>query len=357
MLGMVHRTAQLMFGVVTLSLLLFVSGAWASPQPQHRRAPARPRAAAKDVKSRTSLKLPCGDVLSFQVLLDRQGFSSGEIDGMTGANFTHALSAFQQARHLPTSGQPDCETWRAVGGDSAGSNANATGGNSAGPTTVSYTITAEDVKGPFTKTIPKDLVAQAALPALGYRSALEKLGERFHASPALLQRMNRGSQFAAGGVIQVPAVQPFDADVKPKVDPSAMDITIQVSRDESSMRATHADGTLAFFAPVTTGSEHDPLPAGEWKVTSVGWHPAFHYNPDLFWDAKATQTKATIKPGPNNPVGVVWIDLSLEHYGLHGTPEPGNVGHTESHGCVRLTNWDAARLVSLVKPGTPVLFR
>jgi lipoprotein-anchoring transpeptidase ErfK/SrfK len=353
-MGMAPRTAQLMFGVVTLGLLLFVSGAWTSTQ-QHRRAPARPRAATKDVKSRTSPRLPCGGLLSFQVLLDRQGFSPGEIDGMTGANFTHALSAFQQARHLPMSGQPDCETWRAVGGDSAGSND--TGGNSAGPTTVSYTITAEDVKGPFTKTIPKDLVAQAALPALGYRSVLEKLGERFHTSPALLQRLNRGSRFAAGGVIQVPAVQPFDADAKPKVDPAAMDITIQVSRDESSLRATHADGTLAFFAPVTTGSEHDPLPTGDWKVTSVGWHPAFHYNPDLFWDAKATQTKATIKPGPNNPVGVVWIDLSLEHYGLHGTPEPGNIGHTESHGCVRLTNWDAARLVSLVKPGTPVLFR
>jgi lipoprotein-anchoring transpeptidase ErfK/SrfK len=91
-------------------------------------------------------------------------------------------------------------------------------------------------------------------------------------------------------------------------------------------------------------------------VTGVSWRPEFHYNPDLFWDAKAGDTKATIKAGPNNPVGVVWIALSLEHYGLHGTPEPGNIGHTESHGCVRLTNWDAARLASLVKPGTPVHF-
>jgi lipoprotein-anchoring transpeptidase ErfK/SrfK len=341
-----------MFGVGTLGLLLFISVAWTSPQPQHRRAPARPRAATKDVKSQAQRSLPCGDLLSFQILLDRQGFSVGEIDGMAGANFTHALSAFQQARHLAMSGEPDCDTWRAVGGDSAGSNA---GGPSA--TTVSYTITAEDVRGPFTKTIPKDLVAQASLPALGYRSVLEKLGERFHTAPALLQRMNHGSRLAAGDVIQVPAVQPFDPDVRPKFDPAGMDIIIQITRDDSSMRATHADGTLAFFAPVTTGSEHDPLPTGDWKVTSVGWHPVFHYNPDLFWDAKATQTKATIKPGPNSPVGVVWIDLSLEHYGLHGTPEPGNVGHTESHGCVRLTNWDAARLASLVKPGTPVLFR
>ena len=112
-----------------------------------------------------------------------------------------------------------------------------------------------------------------------------------------------------------------------------------------------------FFAPVTTGSEHDPLPPGDWKVTGVDWHPVFHYNPDLFWDAKSTDEKATIKAGPNNPVGVVWIALNLEHYGLHGTPEPGNIGHTESHGCVRLTNWDAARVAALVKPGTPVMFK
>jgi lipoprotein-anchoring transpeptidase ErfK/SrfK len=169
--------------------------------------------------------------------------------------------------------------------------------------------------------------------------------------------MNRGVALRAGQVINVPAVQPFDANSKPAFDPAAADITIQVSRDESSLRAMHADGTLAFFAPVTTGSEHDPLPTGDWKVTSVSWHPPFHYNPDLFWDAKPGHSKATIKPGPNNPVGVAWINLSLEHYGIHGTPEPGNIAHTESHGCVRLTNWDAARLVSLVKAGTPVLFR
>jgi lipoprotein-anchoring transpeptidase ErfK/SrfK len=108
---------------------------------------------------------------------------------------------------------------------------------------------------------------------------------------------------------------------------------------------------------VTTGSEHDPLPPGDWKVTGVNWHPAFHYNPDLFWDAKPGDTRATIKPGPNNPVGIVWIDVNIPHYGLHGTPEPANIGHTESHGCVRLTNWDAAKLVALVKPETPVLFR
>jgi lipoprotein-anchoring transpeptidase ErfK/SrfK len=140
-------------------------------------------------------------------------------------------------------------------------------------------------------------------------------------------------------------------------DSAAAGVTILVSRADSSLRATTADGALLFYAPVTTGSVHDPLPSGDYTVLGVSWQPTFHYNPDLFWDAKESDEKATIKPGPNNPVGVVWIALSLEHYGLHGTPEPGHVGHTESHGCVRLTNWDAARLSALVKPGTPVQFR
>jgi len=223
---------------------------------------------------------------------------------------------------------------------------------------VNYTVSEDDVKGPFVKTIPRLLPDQASLPALGYTSTLEKLAEKFHTSPAMLRQLNPGVGFAANNMIQVPAVRPFDVDApKPALDPAAADATVKVTRDESAVRVTRADGTLLFFAPVTTGSEHDPLPPGDWKVMSVNWHPTFHYNPDLFWDAKATDTRATIKPGPNNPVGIVWIDVNIEHYGMHGTPEPANVGHTESHGCVRLTNWDAARLAALVKPGTPVQFR
>jgi len=317
-------------------------------------APPRGRAAQSHAKpaSRAQAKpapppaLECGDYVSFQVLLDKQGFSPGQIDGKPGDNFSHALAALQGARKLDASGAADCATWHALGGDTAGA------------ATVSYTITEEDVKGPFVKTIPRSLPEQASLPALGYTSALEKLGEKFHASPALLQQLNPKVAFTANATIKVPAVQPFAFDVpKPAPDPAAADYTVQVTRDESALRVTRADGTLVFFAPVTTGSEHDPLPVGDWKVTGVDWHPPFHYNPNLFWDAKATDTRATIKPGPNNPVGIVWIDINIEHYGIHGTPEPGNIGHTESHGCVRMTNWDAAKLASLVKAGTPVLFR
>ena len=288
-------------------------------------------------------RLPCGDLVGFQVRLDRQGFSSGQIDGTPGANFSRTLAAYQAAHKLPA-GKPDCATWEALG---AGSSE---------PATTSYTITDADMKGPFEK-IPPKLVDQAKLTTLGYQSPMELIAERFHTSPALLAQLNRGVAMAAGREIKVPAVAPFNPDTKPAADAAAADVTIQVSKEESALRATRGDGTLVFYAPVSSGSVHDPLPPGDFKVVGVGWRPVFHYNPDLFWDAKPADEKAKIPAGPNNPVGVVWISLSLEHYGLHGTPEPGNIGHTESHGCVRLTNWDAARVAALVKPGTPVIFK
>jgi len=303
------------------------------------------RKPAPQAKATEPPQLPCGDYLGFQVLLDKQGFSVGQIDGKPGPNFSHALAAMQAARKSPGSGDADCDAWHALGGDGASP-------------VVSYTITDADAAGPFVKAIPPELPEQANLPALGYTSALEALAEKFHTSPAVLQQLNPSGRFDVNAEIKVPAVTPFDVNAaKPVPDPAMADVVVTVAKDDSSLRVTKADGTVVFFAPVTTGSEHDPLPLGDWKVTAVSWKPTFHYNPDLFWDAKASDEKATIKPGPNNPVGIAWIDVNIEHYGIHGTPEPGRVGHTESHGCVRLTNWDAARLAALVKPGTPVQFR
>jgi lipoprotein-anchoring transpeptidase ErfK/SrfK len=321
-----RATAQL-----TLILLIALSAhAALAAQPKKKR-PSKPAAPS------------CGDLVGFQVLLDRQGFSPGQIDGLAGTSFSHALSALQSARGLPVTGKPDCATWQAL--FSAGSD----------PTISTYTVTGEDMKGPFVR-IPPKIAQQASLTSLAYQSVEEELGERFHASPALLQRLNPGG-IREGREIRVPAVTPFKADAKPTADPAAVNATVLVSRDDSALRVQGADGKVIFYAPVTTGSEHDPLPTGDYKVLGESWLPNFHYNPDLFWDAKESDEKATIKPGPNNPVGVVWIALSLEHYGLHGTPQPGRVGHTESHGCVRLTNWDAARVAALVKPGTVVQFR
>jgi lipoprotein-anchoring transpeptidase ErfK/SrfK len=286
----------------------------------------------------------CTNILAVQVLLDRQGFSPGEIDGQLGANGKRAIAAFQQTKGLAVSGQPDCKTWEALGGSAVDAS------------TTTYEITPVDVKGPFASEIPVQLDRQALLPELPYRSVLEQLSERFHSAPALLERLNKGKSFSAGTSITVPAVVPFDPATKPAK--ATENFRIEVWKEDSSLRAYRAsDDALVFFAPVSSGSEHDPLPVGQWHVTAAPWLPDFHYNPDLFWDADPGHTKATIKPGPNNPVGVVWIDINAEHYGLHGTPEPSRIGHTESHGCVRLTNWDAARVAGMVKIGTPVIFK
>jgi len=300
-------------------------------------APAGKATAGLDAKTR--------DMLSTQVALDRAGFSPGAIDGSGGANTDRALTAYRQAKNgAPAPTEP----------------------------LSTYTITAEDVAGPFVEKIPADMMEKSKLSALGYSSMLELLAERFHASPKLLQRLNPQAKWTQGDVITVPNVEPFmapgsktakpaAATAKPAAGATAKPATagnvVVVSDKSKSLIVQTAGGEVIFHAPVTTGSENDPLPVGEWKVNGVSANPTFNYNPKLFWDGDPTHAKAKIPAGPNNPVGVVWIDLSKEHYGIHGTPEPTRIGYTESHGCIRLTNWDAMRVAALVGPGTKVILK
>jgi lipoprotein-anchoring transpeptidase ErfK/SrfK len=220
---------------------------------------------------------------------------------------------------------------------------------------VTYTISPDDVAGPFVERIPSDLMEQAKLPALSYLSPAEALGEKFHAAPGLLRTLNPKTSFAPGDAIRVPNVVDDGGAARPKGAKAASRVT--VSRATSALTITDAQGRVIFHAPVSVGSRRDPLPLGRWKVTTVARNPVFNYNPDLFWDARPEHAKAQIQPGPNNPAGVVWIGTSREHYGLHGTPAPGRVGHMQTHGCVTMTNWDALRVAALVRPGTPVVFQ
>ncbi len=302
---------------------------------------------------------PDPKVLTAQVLLDRLGFGPGVIDGHAGTSFAKALKGFQESRGLDVTGLLDGPTIEALKA------------HSETPATIDVTLTQADLAGPFVGPIPPDPKDQAKLPAMGYSDPMEELTERFHTTKATLIALNSPTTpLRAGVVIKVPNVRPaatnFPAALKPEW--RAMLVQLSVASDQpqaAKIVVDKSDGVLRVYDdqeklvaqfPATMGSEHDPLPIGEWKIQGTAYLPPFHYNPDLFWDAKATDTKETLQPGPNGPVGVVWMDLDKEHYGIHGTPTPETIGRTASHGCIRLTNWDAARLSLMVKAGTPAVF-
>lgn len=324
-----------------LSLLLLSSVVSAAPKQKPRLKAARPspQVIFKTADVNDASKAPPlqekdtgSAVLRAQILLDRAGLSVGEMDGNVGTNMIHAILGIRATHGLPAEPSIDDGVWKVLNGGPD-------------PALTTYTTSADDFKGPFVK-VPAGMMAKAKLKYLGYASPLEGIAEKFHIQPALLQKLNPGRSFQkAGEEIAAPNVR------NPILGLAARVI---VSKHDSIVQVFDQTGKLLAQYPCTTGSEHDPLPIGEWKVTAIDKNPKFHYNPKLFWDAKAKDGPATIAAGPRNPVGLVWIDLSKEHYGIHGTPAPGAIGHTESHGCIRLTNWDALELAGMVKPGTPV---
>lgn len=275
-----------------------------------------------------------------QVLLDRHHFSPSVIDGRMGENVLHALAAYQHANGLPSSdAKLDRKTWSKLTETAPDK------------VIVSYTITSDDVKGPFTSSIPNDFEQERKLDNLGYTGSREALAEKFHMDEDFLKELNPDADFTkAGSSILVSNVEPSGTDGGQDVH------RVEVDKSSNQIRAYGQDNQLLAAYPATVGSKERPAPSGTLEVKGVAENPTYTYDPSLDFAGVKAKQPFTIAPGPNNPVGLVWIDLSKDGYGIHGTPEPAEIGKTASHGCVRLTNWDAEALAKRIKPGVKVEF-
>jgi len=276
-------------------------------------------------------------IIKVQVLLDRARFSPGEIDGKLGENAQKALKGFAEAKGLKTNQPLTPEVWQALAATSTDA------------VVTDYKISNDDIKGPFLEKLPARMEAMKSLKSLGYTSPREAIAEKFHMSEALLEALNPKKKFDQAGETLLVADVPRN-DSKLSVD------RIEVDKSRQTVKAFAASGELVAFFPATVGSKEKPTPSGTLKVVSADANPNYRYNPDYKFKGVKSKEAFTIKPGPNNPVGSFWIGLSGEGYGIHGTSNPSAISKSESHGCVRLTNWDAALLGRSIKKGTPVAF-
>ncbi|WP_184497862.1 MULTISPECIES: L,D-transpeptidase family protein [Rhizobium] len=271
-------------------------------------------------------------MVRLQVLLDRAGSSPGVIDGLSGENVDKAVAGFEAMNNLPVDGRLDPEVASRL--------------ESNAPLVESYVVSAEDAVGLVDK-IPEDYGDKAKMQSLGYTSVAEKLSERFHMGIDLVHALNPASQFAPGDTVWV---------VNPGPPREGKVKTIEADRKTGQVLAYAADGSLLAVYPATIGSEDNPAPSGKHKVKGVARMPVYRYDPKRNFKQGKNDKVLTVPKGPNGPVGTVWIDLTEPTYGIHGTPEPKLIDKVGSHGCVRLTNWDAEELAAMVKPGVVVDF-
>jgi lipoprotein-anchoring transpeptidase ErfK/SrfK len=346
-----HGTSMNQIRFAAMVLLVTIAGAAEAQKLQ----PGKPSFEnAEKALTKFPARIPAsGSVaLHIQILLDRAYFSPGIIDGAWGANAARAL-AFYSNPHgnerlkggTPATSQSiDGETYARLRG-AAGERALLT----------RYTITKADVGGPFTP-IPELVYDQAKLKCLCYASPAELIAERFHTSQQLLAQLNpkvRIDKLTAGTELVVPNVA--RENVATAMD-TVLVAKLIISKTGFWTHAVDAGGTILAHYPSTLGGGYDPSPDGKLRVTHVARDPAFRYQPKLFAEVPDDKPEALLPPGPNSPVGRVWMSLSKPHYGIHGTSTPETIGYATSHGCVRLTNWSALELSELVEPGTPVEF-
>jgi len=318
--------------------------------------------------------------LQLEIMLDRAGFSPGIIDGTWGANAAKALTWFRVASGFDsTSAQASMsdtasvkDTARKKSAQTKKSTAKTSSPSSSRTVTIdqatyqklaaaaqssplitSYQVTGDDVKGPFVQ-VPDNVYQKAKLDCLCYTSVAEELAEKFHTSEQMLKQLNPGvdlKSVTAGTSLQVPNVGETASGA-----PRSGVAKLIISRQGYWTHAVDSVGNVIAHFPSTLGAGYDPSPTGDFKISGISHNPSFNYQPTLMAEVPDTKPTAKLKPGPNSPVGVVWIALSKPHYGIHGTSAPETIGYANSHGCVRLTNWDAERLSGMVKRGMPVQF-
>jgi lipoprotein-anchoring transpeptidase ErfK/SrfK len=311
-----------------------------------------------------------GTIFHAQVLLDAAGFPSGVIDGKKGLVFGQAVRGFQQSRNLPVTGELDARTRAALLQLNRAS-------------TRMLQLTDTDVGGPFVFPFPEEAADQAKLDGLHYRNMLEKVAERFHTTPGTIVALNGpDKKIGKGEVLRLPNVLPASRDYAGAVDEKQSRLLnffnidasqpsggfVVVDKSDGVMRVYEGeapstnqvkptDAKLLAQFPVTMGSEEYPLPIGRWKATTYAFEPPFKFQPELLNGTDANDKEELLPPGPNGPVGVAWLDLTKEHYGIHGTDSPDTIGRAESSGCIRLANWDVIRLSRIMKPGFTAIFQ
>jgi len=282
-------------------------------------------------------KTPSAFIVKTQVLLSRRSISPGELDGMDGENYRKAIAQFRRQNNLGDGDKVDEATWNALGGQTAGD------------IVTEYTLTKKDAAAHFPRRIPKDYAKQAAMKRLTYTSAKEMLAERFHMSEELLKALNpRADLHKAGEQLVVAAVERKAPHVEVE--------RVEAVKDTGMVVVYGAGNVVLASYPATIGSDDIASPEGEHTITRIVRNPTYHYDPDKNFQQGRNKKKLVLPRGANNPVGTVWIALSKDTFGIHGTPEPSKVSKTSSHGCIRLTNWDAEALADMVKTGVRVRF-
>jgi lipoprotein-anchoring transpeptidase ErfK/SrfK len=326
-----------------------------SPSPDSAMGTAAWDQISKATVNRAARGLPIsGDVegpsvARIQILLDMNRFSPGVIDGRWGKNTEKAVYWFQRSNGLPANGEVDRQTLDALERGATGE------------IVITRRLTDADVSGPF-ESLPEDVYERADQPCLCYESQREQLGEVFHTTPGLLEQLNPGVDLdavAAGESLDVPAVEPFHLGGMPegKYTGGGSVARIVISDGGHYLHALDDTGNVLMHFPSTLGADYAPSPDGEFSVRSITFDPTWHYKPDLLSRVDPSRPDAVLPEGPNNAVGVVWMQLSRDHYGIHGTSAPETIGYVTSHGCVRLTNWDAAALGQNIPAGVPVEFK